>query len=286
MYIKKKKKILVIFLILFLLILFFIQRNKNEEFNYLKVSNNKKYTYKIPIFVFHRLVPDDIKKKIYPYNQWVGSINIFEEMIKYIYNKGYKTLSIEELYKWFIGEVEYNKKSILITIDDGFYEDYYLVYPILKKYNIKATSFVVGSRIKAKTIPYNKYIDSFIGMDAIKKIRKDYPNFNFQSHSYNMHFITRDNRSQTVKRIYTMSKKELEDDFIKNKKYGFIAMAYPYGSFNEEIQKILKKYGYLVSFGFGPYTYASRNSNRFAIPRIKLNGDSTIFTLKNWLQNN
>ena len=39
----------------------------------------------------------------------------------------------------------------MITIDDGYYEDYYLVLPIIKKYNFKVTSFVVGSRIKEKT---------------------------------------------------------------------------------------------------------------------------------------
>ena len=100
---------------------------------------------------FHRLVPDDLKRKVYPNNKYIGSIKVFEEMMKYIFNNGYKTLSSEEFYKWLIGKVEYDKKTLLITIDDGNYEDYYLVYPIIKKYNLKATSFVVGSRIKEKT---------------------------------------------------------------------------------------------------------------------------------------
>ena len=79
---------------------------------------------------------------------------------------------MKELYKWIIGEVDYKEKVILITIDDGHYEDYYLAYPLIKKYNFKATSFVVGNRIKNKTAPYNKYNDSFIGLDSINKIRK------------------------------------------------------------------------------------------------------------------
>ena len=71
---------------------------------------------------------------------------------------------------------------------------------------------------------------------------------------------------------------------IKNKKYGFTSMAYPYGSFNEKIKKLLKKHGYLISFRFGPSEYATRNVDRFAIPRIKLYGDVTLETLKNWLK--
>jgi len=54
--------------------------------------------------------------------------------MEYIHKKGYKTINTEELYKWYKGEIEFNKKTLLITIDDGSYEDYYLVYPIIKKY--------------------------------------------------------------------------------------------------------------------------------------------------------
>ena len=75
----------------------------------------------------------------------------------------------------------------MITIDDGKYEAYYLVYPIIKKYNFKATSFIVGSRTKNKTKKYNKTEINFIGLDIVNKVRKEYPNFEFQSHSYNMH---------------------------------------------------------------------------------------------------
>ena len=283
--IKNKKKFLIILLLFLLLILFFFEKNKNEKFNYEKGTYNVKKIDRIPVFCFHRLVPDDIKKKLYLSNEWVGSIEIFREMIKYLYEKGYKTLSMKELYKWIIGEVEYKEKVILITFDDGHYEDYYLAYPLIKKYNFKATSFVVGSRIKNKTARYNKSIDSYIGLDSINKIRKQYPNFEFQSHSYNMHFVIRDGINKTKGRIYNMTYKELEDDILRNKKYGFIAMAYPYGHFTEEIQKVLKNNGYLISFRFGPYNFATRNSNRFAIPRIKLNGNATLATLKNWLAN-
>ena len=35
---------------------------------------------------------------------------------------------------YFIGEIEFYRKTIMITFDDGQYEDYYLVYPIIKRY--------------------------------------------------------------------------------------------------------------------------------------------------------
>ena len=205
-------------------------------------------------------------------------------MIKYLYDNGYKTINIEELYKWYIGEVEYEKKSVMITIDDGFYEDYFLVYPIIKKYNYKATSFVVGNRIKNKTLSYNKYDTSFIGLDVINKVREEYPDFDFQSHSYNMHFYTMTKSGKKNFRINSMSYEELKEDTLKNEKFSFTSMAYPYGVYNEEIKEILENYGYFISFIFGTEKYATRNNERFTIPRIKLNGEANIDTLKKWLK--
>ena len=97
----------------------------------------------------------------------------------------------------------------MITFDDGNYEDYYLVYPIIKKYNFKATSFVVGSYINKKTNKYNKTKINYIGLDIINKIRKEYPNFEFQSHSFNMH-----KRINNTPIVYLMNNQELEEDFF------------------------------------------------------------------------
>ena len=266
----------------FIIIIFFFILNKNENFYFHKNIDNIKNITIIPVFAFHRLVPDDVKREIYPDREWVGSINVFEEMMEYIYQKGFKTINTEELYKWYIGEIEFNKKTLLITFDDGFYEDYYLVYPIIKKYNLKATSFVVGNYIKNKTNPYNKYIKSHIGLDAINHVRKEYPDFEFQSHSFNMHFFSLKNKSR-IYRVNTMTYEELKNDALKMKNIGFTTMAYPYGNLNKNVKKILKDMGYLMAFRFYPSQYASRNSDRFSMPRIKLNGTATIDTLKNWL---
>ena len=270
-------------LIVLYLIVIPTKQIKNLNLNYLKQNMLEKNTNKIPIFTFHRLVSKEIKEKKYPNNQWVGSITIFEDMIKYLYDNGYKTISNEEFYNWYIGKVEYDKKTVMITIDDGYYEDYYLVYPIIKKYNFKATSFVVGSRIKEKTNKYNKYYESYIGFDIIHKVRNEYPFYEFQSHSFNMHYFVRQNNSKNIFKIKTMSFKELEEDTLNNKKFNFTTMAYPFGSGNKELEEILKNQNYIVAYRFVPSNYATRNEDRYAIPRIKINGFDNIDTLKKWL---
>lgn len=275
-----KRIVSLLILVLFIGICFFWIGYEKEHSGLATTPNSMEpVADRIPIFVFHRIVPDDVKKNKYPNNQWVGSVDAFSEMMKYLYDNDYKTINTEDFYEWYIGNREYGKKTVLITIDDGFYEDYYLILPILKKYNFKATSFVVGSRIGDITRPYDKNITAYLGLDVIKEVQDNYPNLEFQSHSYNMHYYTKNGKH----RIRSMSKDDMVKDTVINRKYNFTTMAYPFGDYNNTIKKVLKDEGYLMAFRFGPYDYATRKSDQFAIPRIKINGEATLETLKQWL---
>lgn len=248
-------------------------------FAYFKIKDNNKYAQKIPILTFHRLVEDDVKNTKYKDNEWVGSISVFEEMMKYLKDNDYKTISTEEFYEWYKGKIKLPKKTVLITIDDGFYEDYYFVYPIIKKYNFKATSFVVGIRTKDVTEKYDPNKESYLGLDVIKKIQEEYPNYEFQSHSYNMHYYTKDGKH----RIKSMSYDDIEKDMQEMQKFNFTTMAYPFGDFNSDLQELAHKYGYLVGFRFAHSDYARKSNNQYEIFRIKINGAAKLEDLKKWL---
>ena len=221
---------------------------------------------------FHRLVPDEVKFMKFPKARYVGSIKIFEKMMDYLYNNGFKTISTEEFYKWYKSKIEFYGKTVMITIDDGKYEDYYLAYPIIKKYNFKATSFIVGSRI------HNKTELNFIGLDIVNKIKKEYPNYEFQSHSYNMH-----NKINRKSKIFLMNEKEIQEDIENNKKFNFTCMAYPFGYYNKIIKNLLYKNNYSLAFAFGKNKFASRADDQFSIPRINIHGGCDLDSLKKWL---
>ena len=73
----------------------------------------------------------------------------FETQIKYLAEAGYRSLHLSEFYSylksWSIPE-----KLVLITFDDGYADNFIYAYPILKKYNMKATIFPVTKFIKDK----------------------------------------------------------------------------------------------------------------------------------------
>ena len=60
-----------------------------------KTSDNINRTNQNAIQAFHRIVHDYFKKSVYFNDKYTGSFKIFKEMIKYILDDGYKTISSE-----------------------------------------------------------------------------------------------------------------------------------------------------------------------------------------------
>ena len=264
-----KKKIILLIKFVFILILFL----------FIEIIFRIKYTDHIPILTFHRLISDEEKRRKFINNQWIGSIDVFAQMMEWLFVNNYKTISTKEFYQWYKGHIEYPPKTVLITFDDGHYDFYYLVFPILKKYNFKATFFIVGNRTQKETPKYNENKIGYIGEDIIEKLKEIYPNIEFQSHSYNLH-----NKINGKALIEYMSIQEIKLDILSNSKFNFTTMAYPFGKYNNNIKKILAEQGYLCAFACGPFGYATRNSDKYAIPRIQLDGFANINNMIKWVK--
>ncbi len=89
--------------------------------------------YSIPVLYYHHVEPAD---PITP--------EVFEAQMKYLLSKGYNSISLSLLYEFISGRGTVPRKSFVLTFDDGFYCNYHYLLPILKKYNLKATVFVVS----------------------------------------------------------------------------------------------------------------------------------------------
>ena len=101
----------------------------------------------IPVLMYHRLInnKDEIGK-----NTIYLNVDEFEKQLKYLKDNNYITITFKDLYK-IPKEERKNKKYIILTFDDGYKDNYNLLFPLLKKYNMKAVIYMVSDEI------YNKW---------------------------------------------------------------------------------------------------------------------------------
>jgi peptidoglycan/xylan/chitin deacetylase (PgdA/CDA1 family) len=84
-------------------------------------------------------------------NAWAGGITIspkrFEEHCRALSEHGRRGVSLAEAEAYFIHGDPLPEKSVLLTFDDGFLDNYLYALPILHKYGHQATLFAVSARL-------------------------------------------------------------------------------------------------------------------------------------------
>ena len=123
-YINKKLKCLLILFLVYIKFLYI--KSHIEKLSNIDINKIAKKVSRIPILVFHTLVPDDVKRSKFFRNEWIGSFDVFNQIMEWLYVNNYKAINTEDFYYWYKGKIEYEPKTVLITFDDGHYDVYYL----------------------------------------------------------------------------------------------------------------------------------------------------------------
>jgi len=176
----------------------------------------------------------------------------FEAQIKYLSDNGYTSLSFDEL-----KTAGNYKKPIIITFDDGYSDNYENAYPILKKYNFKATIFIVSSYINSPGFLSDRQIPEM--MDLIS----------FQSHTASHMPLVTFSEGDLDKEL-SASKDKINE--ITHKPV--FVISYPNGSFNKQVAKSASKYyNYAITTRFG---YYFSDSPRYKIGRIAVSRSESL----------
>ena len=93
-----------------------------------------KYKNNIPILYYHSIADHDKKSN---WSFLSTPINTFERQMNYLSKKGYRTCTWEELYDHINGIKELPKKTIKLHFDDGFLDNWSVIFPFMKEKNFK-----------------------------------------------------------------------------------------------------------------------------------------------------
>lgn len=185
----------------------------------------------------------------------------FEEQLQYLVDNGYKTLTMEEFRAWIYGEISVPEKSVLITIDDGAMGtskvNGNVLIPLLEKYQVHATLFLVT------------------GWWSIDNYRSSY--LDVESHSNDLHtekYCSGVSRgAQMLCLDYDTVLADLKQSI--NVTGSTTAYCYPFYVYNDLAIQEVKDAGFKLAFAGGGYK-ATRNSNKYAIPRFQITKNTSL----------
>ena len=198
----------------------------------------KQYQYsqranvKVPILLYHNFVTTVPEHDPDNFN-YINTPESFEENVKTLLENGYTIISMKDLDEANNGKKKLPDKPIIITFDDGYYSNYEYIYPILKKYNVKTSIFIVTDKI-------GQELDGirYLGWNECLEMQNS-GLVEIFSHSTKHVFYNRlpvKEIRDDVKKSYQLIEQHLGKQDLK-------VFAYPYGAYTKQTVKTLKNDG-------------------------------------------
>jgi len=179
---------------------------------------------------------------------WVSPAR-FRSQVKYMLDNGYTTLTFAELKKLYDAGQNPPEKSVLITFDDGYENNYKEAWPILKELGAKGNIFVVYNTIGKTNLWHNPASEAWVNMATLEQLKEMLASgvMDYGSHTMNHPHLSALKLEDAAWEI-TESKKQLEAAFGRE----MCAFAYPYGdgAYAPEIRAKALEAGYTFDFSF------------------------------------
>lgn len=203
--------------------------------------------YNIPILMYHSIDNNDKETKL------SASPRDFARQMKFLVDQHYNVVPLEKVIDYIRKKEPVPAKTTAITFDDGFYNNYKYAYPILKKYTIPATIFVIVNRVGT---------EGFLSWDNIKEM-SDSGIITIGSHTKS-HIWLLHSADEFLKDELAGSKEVIESKIGKSVKL----FCYPMGAFDQKSKAAVKDYGYLCAVTTNPRNV--KDGDIFALKRIKI----------------
>ena len=231
------------------------------RYNWWRIPQSNK---KVRVLMYHSISEHVGKEK---HNKWRVKPKDFEKQMNWFYKNNWKSFTISELVK--LDEIP--KKSFVVTFDDGFEDNFLNAFPILKKYNFKATIYLVPNQ---KTNHWEEkntsVLSNLLNNEQILQMQNS-GLIEFGSHTLSHVNLSTINDEQLLNEL-KKSKEEVEK--ITNQECE--AFAYPYGKFDDNIVNSVKKVGYkkatVVKRGL-----FKKDDDVFTIKRVGILGTESFF---------
>jgi peptidoglycan/xylan/chitin deacetylase (PgdA/CDA1 family) len=215
---------------------------------------------------------------IHPTNVYSTTPQDFSEQMEQLKSK-FNIISLSEFYEIKQRDIKVSDNLAVVTFDDGYEDNYLYAFPILHKFEIKATIFLATGFITGETDITRKHV-AYRGLrpltwDQILSMRQSCISFGSHTHT---HPVLTNISPDRAKAEITISKNILEDKLSEAVR----TFAYPYGqhqTFNRSIANLLGQAGFETACS-ALWGNNNKNTDIFALRRIRIDAVDTIEDFK------
>lgn len=207
---------------------------------------------KVPVIMYHSVLKDTARS-----GKYVVTPDTLTNDIKYLKSKGYTFVSAQELIDYSEHGTLLPEKPVLLTFDDGHYNFYGYVMPILEENGANAVVSVVGSytdefsesNIKNMSYGYVRWSEVY---DMFLSSRVEVGNHSYDFHgSKNGREGSKRRRGESLdayKQVFVSDTEKAQNRFMTKTGFTPVIYTYPLGAYSEETTEWLKEMGFKMSF--------------------------------------
>ena len=230
----------------------------------------------LPVVMYHSITPE-------AQSAYQVTAEQFEDDLAYLSAQGYETVSVAELLAYTNGMGTLPPHPVMLTFDDGFYNNLSLALPLLEEYDMCAVVSVVGkyTDVDAVNDPHSDAY-SYLTWEDINALL-DSGRVEIGSHTYDLHSmeeragcsIRYGEDPQAYAELLTKDLGQLQSRMQAETKTCPIAFAYPYGYICKESIPVLRELGFLCTFTcYERPNYITRDPEcLFGLDRYNRNGE-------------
>ncbi|MDD5255793.1 MAG: polysaccharide deacetylase family protein [Candidatus Omnitrophica bacterium] len=212
--------------------------------------------YVVPILMYHSVSPQATKA-----NRLSVSAESFERQMRFLKTHDYNVLPLEEVARLIAAKKKIPPRTVAITFDDGYRDNYEWAFPVLKKYGLPATIFVIVDEV-------GRPQQDRVSWEELRQMQ-DSGVFRIGSHCMGPEPLVKISSPDEVRRQIFASRAALEERLGKK----VLTFSYPEGRFNEDIRRLVIDAGYQAAVATNPGRQYPDN-DIFALKRLRISHTS------------
>ncbi len=235
----------------------------------------KNISYVYPRILMYHMISEHLPKNESKFNRLRVEPAEFEKQLIWLKENGFKSFTLSEL----VQLENIPEKSVVLTFDDGYEDNFTNAFPLLQKYGFKATIYIVLNRFENNWAT-DKDLDKasselnrekMLSNEQIKTML-DSGLIEIGSHTLDHVNLPKLNKKEKERQLIE-SKKQIEEIFdIKCDSF-----AYPFGFYDKDSVEIVQNAGYTNATTTVNGVFDKNKYSNFEIPRIMVSGRQGLY---------